>query len=149
MSEIRFYQLSRSSLASALSGILAKALERSMRAVVAAGSAELAEKVSADLWTEDPSGFLPHGTEKDGESAMQPVFIGAGEENPNGAKLLITLEGAEPASPDAFELCCIVFAGSDDAALGRALAAWKTLKEAGHVLSYWQQDDAGRWQKTA
>ena len=149
MSDIRFYQLSGTGLDAALSGLLEKALSRGMRAVVAAGSEEGAERISGMLWTAEPAGFLPHGTAKDGTPALQPVFIGPGEDNPNGAKLLVVLDGFAPSAPDAFEMCCIMFDGADESALRRAREAWKALKEGGHALSYWQQDADGRWQKTA
>jgi DNA polymerase-3 subunit chi len=36
---------------------------------------------------------------------------------------------------------------NDPDALAQARARWQRYRAAGHVLSYWQQTDAGAWQK--
>ncbi|HAU29495.1 MAG TPA: DNA polymerase III subunit chi [Rhodospirillaceae bacterium] len=149
MSEVRFYHLTRTSLDSALYGILEKAVGQGMRTVVDAGSPERAEQLSAQLWTVQPSGFLPHGTAKDGMPERQPIYIGENSENLNGATLLVMLGGQAPPDPEAFSLCCLVFEDRDADAVVLARKSWKSLKEAGGFLSYWQQGENGGWQKTA
>jgi DNA polymerase-3 subunit chi len=42
-----------------------------------------------------------------------------------------------------------IFDGRDEAAVARARADWQTAKAKGHAVSYWQQDEAGRWEKKA
>jgi DNA polymerase-3 subunit chi len=34
-------------------------------------------------------------------------------------------------------------------ALAEARSQWKALKEAGHAVTYWQQDENGRWSQKA
>ena len=40
-------------------------------------------------------------------------------------------------------------AASDVCAVARARAEWQTAKTKGHAVSYWQQDETGRWQQKA
>ena len=44
-----------------------------------------------------------------------------------------------------FERCLLLFDGHDGDAVQAARDRWKVFREAGHDLSYWQQDDSGRW----
>jgi DNA polymerase-3 subunit chi len=41
----------------------------------------------------------------------------------------------------------LLFDGNDAEALAAARAQWSALKAGGHALSYWQQNDDGRWEK--
>ena len=46
-----------------------------------------------------------------------------------------------------YERCAVLFDGNDETALAAARAQWTGLKDAGHDLTYWQQNDEGRWEK--
>ena len=46
-----------------------------------------------------------------------------------------------------YERCAVLFDGNDETALAAARAQWAGLKDAGHDLIYWQQNDEGRWEK--
>ncbi|MEM7221505.1 MAG: DNA polymerase III subunit chi [Pseudomonadota bacterium] len=149
MTEVRFYHLTRTSLEQALPQMLEKTLERGQRAVVIAGSDERAESLSASLWTYRDRSFLPHGTAQDGYGELQPVWLTAKDENPNGAQVLFLTDGASAQSIGDYGLCATLFDGTNDAAVAAARAQWKDLKAAGHEVTYWQQDDAGRWSQKA
>jgi DNA polymerase-3 subunit chi len=41
----------------------------------------------------------------------------------------------------------VLFDGNDEEALARARRQWTEVKAAGHEATYWQQDEAGRWQR--
>jgi len=73
--------------------VLEKVLARGQRAVVVAGSDERVEAIASALWTYDDRGFLPHGTAKDGFAADQPIWIATRAENPNGAQMLVLVDG--------------------------------------------------------
>lgn len=148
MTEIRFYHLEHSPLEQVLPKMLLMSLQRDWRVVVIARSDEKVEALNALLWVYDKDGFLPHGTKKEGRADEQPVWLTIDEENPNGAHVAFLVDGAELADPAKFELCCEMFDGGDDEALQRARAHWKTWKEAGHDVTYWQQTDKG-WEKKA
>lgn len=145
MTEVRFYHMTRASLESALPPMLEKTLARDQRAVVMASSAERVEALNAWLWTYTDRKFLPHGSAKDGHGEHQPVWLTEQDETPNGAKVLFLTDGAETARVDDYDLCAVLFDGRDGAAESAARAQWGALKEAGHALTYWQQDEQGAW----
>ncbi|AWJ87286.1 DNA polymerase III subunit chi (plasmid) [Azospirillum sp. TSH58] len=149
MTEVRFYHLQRRTLEQALPKILEKVLERGWRAVVLAGSPERVDALNQHLWTYDPSSFLPHGAARDGFAADQPVWLTADEENPNGATVLILVDGVTSAAMGSFDLVCDLFDGNDGDAVLAARERWKICKAAGHALTYWQQNDRGGWEKRA
>lgn len=147
MTEIGFYHLQRTGLERALPKLLEKALERGMRAVVLAGSEERVEALNAALWTYEQRSFLPHGSARDGFAEEQPVYLAATEENPNGATLLILVDGMEAAGLGEYERCLDLFDGNDGDAVTAARERWTKAKEAGHTVAYWQQDEQGRWRQ--
>lgn len=149
MAEIFFYHLQRQPLDRALPLLLMKCLERGWRVVVQAASQERVAALDDVLWTFRDDAFLPHGTARDGEPSEQPVFLTTSAENPNGAAVRALVEGSEPPELGGYERVLILFDGNDDAALSTARQQWRRLKDDGHTLAYWQQDDEGRWQKKA
>jgi DNA polymerase-3 subunit chi len=128
---------------------LEKVIEGGHRAVVMAGSAERVAALDATLWSYDPASFLPHGTERDGRPERQPVYLTAKPENPNGADVLVLIDGIEPAHLPGFARCLDLFDGADDAAVEAARRRWSARKAQGHAVSYFQQADGGRWEKKA
>lgn len=147
MTEVRFYHLQQKRLEQALPEILAKALSQGRRAVVRAGSPARIEALDALLWTYDPAGFLPHGTARDGFEAEQPVFLSTEDGNPNGADVLILTDGAVAGDAGDFALTCEIFDGNDDAAVESARAKWREYAGKGWKTAYFQQDEAGKWEK--
>jgi len=145
MTEVRFYHLTRSSLEAALPKMLEKTLERGQRAVVLASSPERVEALNTHLWTYAERSFLPHGTAEDGHDAAQPVWLGTEDTRRNAAEVLFLTDGAESQRLGEYDLCAVLFDGRDDTAVARARDQWGGLKDAGHALTYWQQDESGRW----
>ena len=95
MSEIWFYHLTQRPLEAVLPALLEKTLERGVRAVVMASSAERVEALNNLLWTYDDRGFLPHGDDKDGHADRQPVWLTDKDgPAPNAARYLFLTDGA-------------------------------------------------------
>ncbi|MGD9538188.1 MAG: DNA polymerase III subunit chi [Alphaproteobacteria bacterium] len=149
MTEIGFYHLRSTPLEKALPRLLEKAVEGGHRAVVMAGSAERVAWLDATLWSYDPASFLPHGTARDGHAERQPIYLTTREENPNGADLLVLIDGIEPTHLGGFTRCLDLFDGGDPAAVEAARGRWKARKAQGHAVTYHQQTDGGRWEKKA
>ena len=94
--------------------------------------------------------FLAHGSKADGFPAEQPIYLSAdAAENPNGAKMLVLVDGVSSGNISAFDRVLDVFDGNDSEAVEAARARWRTLQEAGHSLTYWQQTETGGWEKKA
>lgn len=145
VTEIRFYHLTRTSLERALAPMLGRTLERGQRAVVKTASAERAESLNAWLWSYEERGFLPHGSAKDGYAARQPIWLTDEDERPNEAEVLFLTEGTDSRCLPEYRLCAVLFDGNDENAVAVARDQWRTFKDAGYPLTYWQQDENGRW----
>jgi DNA polymerase-3 subunit chi len=149
MTEVLFYHMQRQPLESVLPGLLEKCVERGWRVVVQFGSEERRDAIDAHLWTYRDDGFLPHGTQKDGFPDRQPIWLTAGEENPNAATVRFFADGAKADDYAAYERIVLLFDGNDADAVDAARDEWKRVKSGGHDATYWQQSDGGRWEKKA
>ena len=149
MTEIRFYHLRRMPLERALPVLLEKALAAGMRSVVMAGSEERVGALNQLLWTYEERSFLPHGSRREGRPERQPIWLTTLDENPNAATCLILTDGAISGRIGEYARCLDIFDGQDPAAVDAARARWTERKTAGHELSYWQQDESGRWRQMA
>jgi DNA polymerase-3 subunit chi len=146
MTEVGFYHLRTTPLERALPRLLERAFADGHRVVVLAGSAERVAHLDGLLWTYNEASFLPHGSARDGNAARQPIFLTERDENPNGATMVVLLDGAQSASLASFARCCDMFDGNDEAAVEAARRRWSEAKAAGHSLTYWQQTATG-WEK--
>lgn len=147
--EVLFYHLEQARLEQVLPMLLEKSLERSWRACVKTSEIERLETIDQLLWTYSREGFLPHGRAQDGHVDMQPVYLTMEDENPNGAQVLFLIDGAELDDNAKYERVVLLFDGRNDDMLNHARGQWKRLSEAGHDVTYWQQNEQGRWVKKA
>lgn len=149
MSEVMFYHLERQPLERVLPQLVEKSLERGWRAVIQVDSEERAEALSALLWSYSDDSFLPHGTARDGLAGMQPVWITADDGNPNGATVRFLAGGARAPAYDGLARTVYFIDGGDSEAVAQARDLWKEARGQGHEVSYWQQDEHGRWRNRA
>jgi DNA polymerase-3 subunit chi len=149
MTEVLFYHLERQPLERVLPALVERTLERGWRAVVQAGSDERVEALDTLLWTYAEESFLPHGTRKDGNPALQPVYLTADDINPNGATVRFLVDGAGIGAMDGYERIVYLFNGRDAAAVAEARTQWKAVTATGCAATYWQQSPEGRWEKKA
>jgi DNA polymerase-3 subunit chi len=146
--EFGFYHLQRSALEPALGRLLERVLARGQRAVVQASSPDRVEALNRALWTLGQGSFLPHGSRDDGFAEDQPVFLTHQADYPNGATVLVLVDGAEVEPASQFERCLYLFDGNDEQAVARAREQWRKWRERGAVVTYWQQTERG-WQNAA
>jgi DNA polymerase-3 subunit chi len=150
MTEVWFYHLQGRSLESVLPNLLERSLERGWRVVVQAASEERVDALDAHLWTYRDESFLPHGVWREQEAAAQPVLLTIHDHNPNAATVRFLIEGAEmPTDPAAYQRLVLIFDGNDEEAVASARQRWTAAKQAGHEVTYLQQDDEGRWVRKA
>lgn len=145
--EVWFYDLRRQKLEDALPKLLEKVLVAGKRAVVILGSEERVEAVNTLLWTYDDRSFLPHGSARDGFASEQPIWLTTGDENPNGADILVLADGARSSHIAEYERCLELFDGNDPEVVTAARMRWKAYREVGYDVAYWQQDARGRWER--
>ena len=94
MTDINFYHLTARPLEWALPKLLEKSLQAEARVVVMASSEERVADLNAHLWAFDQDSWLPHGSEKDGNAELQPIWLTIADENPNEARFLFLTDGA-------------------------------------------------------
>ena len=149
MSEILFYHLETQPLERVLPVLLERSLERGWHAVVETSSRERAEALDAMLWTYRDDSFLPHGVAAgDATDPDQPVLIATDDGNANAAQVRFYVDRAVPQTGEGYTRIVYMFSGHDPDAVTEAREAWKALR-GGNELTYWQQDDGGRWVKKA
>ena len=147
MAEVLLYHLDRQPLERVLPVLIERTLARGWRAVVQAGSEERVEAISAALWAAGEGTFLPHGTARDGNADLQPVWITAAGDNPNGARVRFMVDGEFASDFAGLDRVVFLFDGRDEEARERARTVWQDAAANGHEATYWQQDGTGRWQK--
>lgn len=150
--EVWFYHLVQQSPERVLIDLLEKTLARGWRAVLRLGDEEAVARLSERLWTFREDSFLPHGSAADGEAARQPVWLTAGPEIPNGARILCLMGGGfcDLAAPPAdVARICLLFPESDPEALESARGQWRAAKAAGLKAVYWAETPEGGWIRKA
>jgi len=147
MTDVLFYHLEQQPLERVLPTLVEKTRERGWRAVVQAGSDERVAALDTLLWTYRDDSFLPHATKRDGNAALQPVYLTASEENPNASEVRFLVDGAELMALDGYLRIVYLFDGRDAAAVAKAREFWKRAKELGCQVTYWQQTASGGWHK--
>jgi len=148
MAVARFYHLTRDAPETLLPVLIGKALEQGLRVALRGQDRARMEALDLALWRGE--GFLPHGLAGGTHDADQPVLLCCdatpAPELPNRPGCLIALE-ASAVAPDeaaALERLCIVFDGTEPAAVEAARGQWRALTEAGVAAEYWNRD-SGRW----
>ena len=146
MAEIGFYHLTRTGPDQALPALLGRTLAAGQRAVVICGTPARVDELDAALWLCPEPDWLPHGTAASGEADLQPIWLTTQDEAPNGARFLFLIDGTTSADLPRFDRVFDLFDGRDEHQLAAARLRYRTARDAGHALTYWQQTERG-WDK--
>ena len=147
MTEVLFYHLERSPLERVLPELLEKCLERDWRVIIQTGSHKRVEALDASLWTYSEASFLPHGTDFQDNPQDQPILITMDKDNKNDAHVRFLVDGADTDDISGYIRAIYMFNGREEEALNNARKQWKAYKDSDHALTYWAQNEAGKWQK--
>jgi len=148
MTEYWFYHLEASTLKGVLPGLLSKTLQKGWRALVKLPEAQLAD-MDSYLWAYQDDSFLPHGRDDEPQSEQQPIVLSANCETAAGFDAVFLIGGAQIADMADASRAMVMINGRDSHNLGLERARWKTLKEDGVDLTYYQQNERGAWEKKA
>lgn len=146
MTEVWFFHLDKQPLEHVLPRIVTSSLARGWRMVIETAVPERVAKLSEMLWASEDVAFLAHGFEGEPSPEHQPVWLTTSSENPNAAQVRVLLDGAAPQDISNLSRAVLMFDGNDPQAIEAARAEWKIQKSAGHDISYWKQDENGKWQ---
>lgn len=151
MTRVDFYHLQKVGVEQALPKLLEKAYALGKPVLLKIGNEARVEFLNTALWTYNDQSFLPHGSKKDGNAELQPIWLTAGEDNPNHAAMLFLVDGAkaDATALTEFERVFNLFDGTVEESLNQARSFWKEVKAEGMDCFYWQQDDHGIWQQKA
>lgn len=147
MANVAFYHLTRSKAEDAMPPLLAKTLAAEKRAMVCCRKDSFS-LLSTSIWSRQPDSWMPHGIagKDDAGADLCPIWLtDQADENSNKAEFVFYLDGQVPAEMPPAERVFILFDGTDQEAVAAARGHWKDLDGQGHDLSYWQQDDQGKW----
>ncbi len=108
-------------------------------------SEEKVEWMNNALWTYDANSFLPHGSSKDGNAELQPVYLTTRQENLNNSTLLVITDSSELETDNGFSRVIDIFDGTNETTVAKARERWKKYKTLGHTLEYRQQTETGAW----
>ncbi len=147
--EYWFYHLEASTLRGVLPDLLGKTLSKGWRALVRFPDGTDLSEWDDFLWTFQDQSFLPHGREDQGRADVQPVLLANSTATAEGFDAVFLIDGADLADASAAERVMVMIDGRSEEAVGRERARWKTLKDAGVTMSYWQQGGRGGWEKKA
>ena len=144
---VDFYHLQKQILDDVLPKLLEKAYSTGKNIKVKVGTEQRVDFLNSLLWTYNEESFLPHGSKKDANAELQPIWLSDDEQNPNRAEFLFLVDGATetPDVLETFERVFNIFDGNSNEALNKAREFWKQLKSANAELHYWQQSNDGRW----
>jgi len=76
-------------------------------------------------------------------------LLSATTDSAKGFDAVFLLDGAEVNDMDGVSRAMVMINGRSAEDVQRERGRWKTLKETGATLSYYQQDERGRWEKKA
>jgi len=145
MTEIGFYHLTRTGPDQALPALLGRTLGAGKRAVIRCAT-ERIPALDTALWVCPTPDWLPHGTAEMGHPDLQPIWITDSDSAPNNATYLFLLDNQTSANLPNYERVFDLFDGGNADRLAAARARWRAAKDAGHILTYWQQTGRG-WEK--
>ena len=148
MAEIWFYHLEKQPLKHVLPQLLIRGLQLGRRMVVQTTAPETILPISDLLWAAEDVAFLVHGFGEDA-ATQQLLWLCADDANPNAASYRFFVEGALPTNLDGIGRALILFESTSEDALANIRSEWKKRKLEGHSISYWKQDEGGKWQNLA
>lgn len=149
MAEVLFYHLQAQPLEEVLPSLLERSLARGWRVAVQSGGQGKLSDLDTLLWSYRDDSFLPHGAADAEFADQQPILLTAEPDNLNAAHVRFLVHDAALPDDLPYDRVVLMFDGADEQAVGSARQHWKTLKTGDHDLTYWQQNDAGRWEKKA
>ncbi len=148
MTDIIIYELVKTEPIQAVPALVKKCLENQWKVVIQCASEEMRDDLNSLLWTFEKESFVPHGTESDGFTEKQPVFLTHKCENPNGAKVKMMLgmiEADEIDSISDFDRYMIIIDEKDPQILKARDEFCEQLVKTNHQAKYRKQNTNGEW----
>lgn len=143
--EILFYHVKLGTIEQVASLLLRKILDKKQMAVVHCSSQDYMESLSEFLWNVKDS-FLPHITSIETDDLTHPIYLKYDDIIPLKRDILLSCGTAPKAEFINYERTVYIFHNDDTEQVQSARDFWKEYQSA-YSLTYWIQNDEGRWQK--
>lgn len=147
MAEVWFYHLSQMALERVLPDLCEKVIERGWKAFLHCENDTQMALLSNALWGQKPLSFIAHGLQSAEFSTLQPILLGAEIEQAQQRDVYLSACAQQWPDLSGYVRAILIFKDQDSGHLDWARKAWGQLKAEGHALSYWQQDENGKWFK--
>lgn len=144
-----FYHLENSTLEAALVPLLEKCRAANMRSLIRVQNMDTLKKLDQYLWTYREDSWLPHAISGSGVDDAQPILLTTEPTNANNATSLFILENAPLGEIDGIERGFYMIDGNNPELVAAARIEYKSAKDKGFDVSYWQQNENGKWEKKA
>jgi len=147
--DLLFYHLQSAPLERVLPDLLQKSLDKGWQAIVETAPQERVDALDTMLWTFADESFLPHGKSSDPGAEQQPIVLTHEPDNPNKADIRFFVDSGDVTAHTSYQRLVYIFNGHDEEAVERARTQWKAAKAQNITATYWQQNQAGAWEKKA
>ncbi len=147
--DIKFYHLQRQTLDEALPKLMERVQGAGLKAVVKVANDDVCTALDKALWSYREDSFLPHDKAGCDHPEDQIVYLTTGDENPNGSTCLVLVDAVESSDYAGYDRLMYMFDGRNADVVTKAREDWKTFKDGGFEMSYWQQTEQGGWEKKA
>lgn len=149
MQDIRFYHLTQQTLEQALPKLMVKVVEAGMRALVKVPDKTYMDTLDKVLWDFDPASFIAHDKDGSKHPSDQIIFLTVGDDNQNNADIIVLVDNMMCDDVAKYKRCLYMFDGRNENIVAKAREHWKSFKDAGTEMSYWQQTEFGGWEQKA
>ena len=152
LTEIVIYEFANTEPMKALPALVQKCLEQKWKVVIQCESEQIRDDLNSFLWLFEKNSFLPHGTEADGFSNKQPIFLTCINENPNSANAKIAFGKVDTGEIDSiseFDRYMVVVDSKDKETVKVAGEFFQKLSKSGYQAKYQKQNSNGGWSERA
>ncbi len=146
--EYWFYHLESSTVEGVLPELLRKTLSKGWKALIKMPSEKLTA-MDEFLWSFQDSSFLPHGCDNEPLADCQPILLSSTADTAMGCEAVFMIGATDIKDLSGVQRCMIMINGRSDAEISKERTRWKQLKDENAILSYYQQNDRGGWDKRA
>ncbi|PPR77396.1 MAG: hypothetical protein CFH01_01560 [Alphaproteobacteria bacterium MarineAlpha2_Bin1] len=146
MTEINFYNITRSSVEKLLPRLLEKILQEGSTVDFLFKSLQKLEYIDDFLWTYTADSFIPHSTNDLNSSNLNLILLSLKEKDNNNADVFVTIEGFLPENIEKYKKVIDIFNGKDTEIFKDALDRVEKIRNKGYKVHCWRQENSG-WEK--
>jgi DNA polymerase-3 subunit chi len=142
--QVDFYQLSRDPAETVIPAIARRILEDGGRLLVVSAERSQLDRISQGLWSAGPETYFANDHADAPMPETQPILLAADCAPTNNARHVALADGHWREEALSFDRAFYFF---DDATIGEARTAWRTLSKTDDVTPRFWKQDGGKWRQ--